>query len=109
MTPNAVRINEINALLQTLRTNLDNEYSVRKKVRYRLEELRTVDSKLDNLLRRYSNFPDEYRNLHAPTPHLSFRGSRREAIEERLNSICDSLTIQKRMHKEHSRMIKSRI
>ena len=109
MTPNAVRINEINTLLQTLRTNLENEVSARKEVRTRLENLRRANLKLDDLLGRYSNFPDEYRNLHAPTPHLSFRGSRREAIEERLNSICDSLKKQQRWHNEHSRTIKNRI
>ena len=109
MTPNAVRINEINTQLQSLRTNLDNEVSDRKKVRYRLEELRRADSKLDLLLDRYSDFPDKYRNLHAPAPHLSLRGSRREAIEERLSSICDSLKTQQRRHKEHSQTIKNRI
>ena len=109
MTPNAMRINEINARLQTLRTNRNNEILARKKVRERLEDLRSANFKLDDLLGRYFDFPDDYCHLHTPVEQLSFRGSRREAIETRLNSICTSLKTQRERHEEHSQTLKNRI
>jgi len=109
MTTNTVRINEIEARLRTLQSNLNNEVSARRSVRTRLEDLQRADFKLDNLLDRYFNFPDEYCNLHSPTPQLRLRGSRREAIETRLNSICTSLKTQRSRHEEQSQTLKRRI
>ena len=109
MSTNAIRINEINARLRTLRTNLNNEVSARNRVRVRLEDLKRADSRLDNLLNEYFGFPDEYCSLHAPVERLCFCGSRRDEIETRLNDICESLKTQRSRHEEHAVTLKNRI
>jgi len=109
MTTNAMRINEIEARLRTLRINLDNEISARNRVRTRLDDLRRANSRLDNLLDRYFRFPDEYCDLHIPLERPQFRGNRREAIESRLDNIGASLKTQRSRHEEHSQTIKNQI
>jgi len=109
MTTNAMRINEINVQLRTLRINLDNEVSSRNRVRNRLDDLRRANSRLDNLLDRYFHFPDEYCDLHVPVKRPQFRGNRRERIETRLDNIGASLKTQRSRHEEHSQTIKNQI
>ena len=109
LATNAVRINEIDTRLRTLRINLDNEIAARNRVRNRLEDLRRANLRLDNLLDRYFSFPDEYCDLHAPLDPANFHGSRREAIEGRLDSIRESLKTQRSRHEDHSRTIKNRV
>jgi len=109
MMTNAIRINEIEARLRTLRTNLEDEVSARNRIRNRLDDLRRANARLDNLLDRYFHFPDEYCNLHTPVERPQFRGTRRETIETRLDSIGESLKTQRSRHEAHLQTIRNQV
>jgi len=106
---NQARISAINIELNRLRHDCITADSSLRRIRAKLETLRSAEHNLKKLLDNYSDFPTKYSNLDNSIWDSQFRGSLRRGFQENLNEIKSHLLTLKGDHRDRHGSISNAI